>query len=95
MIHYAKEPGEEQELETDDLRFSQKSVVSVMTVETLVVFLVGGTHSAEEKGPHSHTAPTFPRLNPGMQLSNNCLPSHLHHCSHHNYMVYTLPRPQL
>lgn len=36
----------------------------------------GEAHSAEEKGPHSHSAPAFPRVNPGMQLSNNCSPSH-------------------
>lgn len=38
MFHYAKESGEEQELGTNDLKFSEISGVSVMTVETLVVF---------------------------------------------------------
>lgn len=36
MFHYAKEPGEEQQLGTNDLKFSEFSVVSVMTMETVV-----------------------------------------------------------
>lgn len=36
MFHYAEEHGEEQQLGTKYLRFSEISIVSVMTMETLV-----------------------------------------------------------
>lgn len=38
MFHYAKESGGEQEIGSKGLKFSEISVVSVTTMETLVVF---------------------------------------------------------
>lgn len=76
MFHDAKESGEEQELGTDDLKFSD---ISVDCGDPGCVH--GVVELTAQKRNPSHTAPAFPRVT---QLSSDCLPSHLHHCSHHN-----------
>lgn len=53
MFHYAKESGEEQELGTNDIKFSEINVVSVTTVETLVVF-----HGVVELTAQNRKVPT-------------------------------------
>lgn len=52
MFLHAKESGEEQELGTNDLRFSELSVISVTTMETLVVF-----HGMVELGAQKRKVP--------------------------------------
>lgn len=72
MFHHAKESGEEQELGTNDLKFSELSVISVTTMETLVVFH-GMVEPRAQKRKVPVEALTLPRVSPGADAAEQPL----------------------